>query len=300
MADNAYFMCLLNWRDKFVPQKKTQDFEQSILQSNSLRMFGDVIDNSMVHCWPDWRSALIKCTKIDSATSALILITHSRLIIKFSLANDKNYRSIAEVRKTRHELEEKVKQYLSLVRVRMSEAVQFQRGKGPRIFSYATFELSESSLWQQPFVERPQPATLSTTCFFAKLPDLGKTYLFTPKQLRLRISGAKIITEEMSSEFFWNLTNVVFHKGLYKQQRDRDGLNVDLGFAPTGIHFGLENRLEDFSEHLIITFSQTQLANQNTRLNQSVLVLTLLALIAALVTVSQGYLGQLLLKLFQR
>ncbi len=281
MADVAYFACLLDWRNKFVGMKEEQ-FTKSILQPSKLAIFGSCMEDSHIESWPDWKKALVKCDNVKHASTALFLVTHSRLIIKFTLRWDYDFKNLREIREARDELEVMVKKYLLVVCSEMSNTLSFPVCNGPRIFFYAIFELGEAKFWIRENREAPQPASLSTTCFYTRLPDLGRVYLVRPRDLKMRISGAMIVTEEMSSWFFWNLTNLVFHQGLYKQERD-DALNV--GFDRSGVQFGLENRLEVFADHVTNSFNQLLIASQSARLNQLLLYwTTALALIGYIIT----------------
>ncbi len=97
----------------------------------------------------------------------------------------------------------------------------------------------------------------------------------------MRISGAMIVTQKMSSWFFWNLSNAVFHQGLYRQERQesRNALHKS-----TGVYYGLENRLEVFAGHVTNSFYQLLSANLSARLNQLILYVTIgLAIIGLLV-----------------
>ncbi len=165
----------------------------------------------------------------------------------------------------------------------MKKAGHFEVGKGPRIFFYAIFELDKSKFWCQWLLEEPKPFSMSTTCFYTKLRDLEarRFPLFRDKTLRMRVSGAKIISERMSPWFFWNLANVVFHEGLYRQERI-DDLNAD--FDERGIQYGLENRLEVFADQLTNTFSQQLLAYQNARRSIEIWI------IGAIITIVLGVL----------
>ena len=87
----------------------------------------------------------------------------------------------------------------------------------------------------------------------------------------------------MSDWFFWNLTNVVYHEGLYRESRKK-------GEVPSGeVHKGLEDRLEDFADELMTSFSQSLTNAVQTTLNRwlvgltvSLVVLTTVLIIMAL------------------
>src|SRR5439155_5456610 len=270
MYDNvAYFACLLDWRDHFVGARQEQ-FKAAILSTKSVADLGVLVDSPTDgKSWPDWQTALLKCASLKSASDALVLVTHSRLIIKFSLRSEIRFNSLKRIREARDELVEAVRKYLTIVQLEMAHTISFSDSQGPRIFFYVILELSSSmfwrgrsGFWRGHSLEGPQPATLSTTCFYTRLPDLGKRYIVKPKELRMRISGAMIVTQKMSSWFFWNLSNAVFHQGLYKQERQE---SINDRYKDPGVYYGLENRLEVFADHVTNSFSQLLSANLSAR-----------------------------------
>jgi|SRR5437016_416534 len=272
MRINAvYFACLLDWKDQLVGAKQEQ-FKASILSAKNVTDLGVPSDDpNKGKSWPDWQTASLKCTALKSASDALVLVTHSRLIIKFSLRSEIDFNSLKGIREARDELLEVVKNYLRIVQSEMAKTISFSEDQGPRIFFYAIFEMS-SGFWRNDSLEGPQPATLSTTCFYTRLPDLGKRYVVKPRELRMRISGAMIVTEKMSSWFFWNLSNAVFHQGLYRQERQE---SINDRYKMPGVYYGLENRLEVFADHVTNSFYQLLSAKMSARLNQLILYVTI-------------------------
>ena len=141
-------------------------------------------------------------------------------------------KEILGIRNLRFVIEKKIVAYLEEnVIPQMSKYSQ-----RPRIFIYPIVEAkNKESFWN---FGTQKPYSMPTTCFYTELDDprQGKLSWFVnslkPRKIKMRVSGAKIITSEMSDWFFWNLVNIVFHEGLYRQSRESDkikGLGVHPG-----------------------------------------------------------------------
>ena len=80
----------------------------------------------------------------------------------------------------------------------------------------------------------------------------------------------------MSEWFFWNLTNLVYHEGLYRQSREEKITSGE-------VYKGLELHLEDFADRLMASFSQSV---TNVVLRVLTLWLVLLTFFLFLVTIA--------------
>jgi hypothetical protein len=213
----------------------------------------------------DWQK---KTNKIENTSLGYY---HSRLIFQSSLVSVPP--DILGVRKLREELENVVKEFLEnevLPRMKSYTPV-------PRIFIYPIFNLgSDETFWKS---NEERTYSLHTTCFYTELDDPKGRRLgwfgnsLRSKKVNIRISGAKIITSEMSNWFFWNLINLVFHEGLYRQSRETNK------FVGEGVYPGLENRLEDFASSLIATFHDLTSTRVQDLIAKFALVLTILGIL---------------------
>jgi hypothetical protein len=151
-----------------------------------------------------------------------------------------------------------------------------QYTKNPRIFIYPIFEIqNDEPFWK---FDTQKPFSLPTTCFYTELEDPRQGRLSSlsntlyPRKAKMRVSGAKIITSEMSDWFFWNLVNIVFHEGLYRQSRESK-------FKANSVHAGVENRLEDFASNLMTTFYEVSNARAQDLIAKFALSLAILGII---------------------
>lgn len=169
---------------------------------------------------------------------------HSRFIFQFSLLSAPN--RLSGIREIRKKLEGAIEVFFDSIVIK---EMKFYRPelKQPHIFVYPIFELDHKNpFWKSKF---NKPFSMATTCFYTEIDDRSSS--FRGRKVKTRISGAKIITTHMSDWFFYNLVNIIFHEGLYRQARDKQQNN-----KPTTktICHGLENRLENFAGQLMATF----------------------------------------------
>lgn len=200
---------------------------------------------------------------------------HSRLIFQFALPSPPD--DIFGLRGMRFDIEKEIIGFLK------REIIPFMKSytKEPRIFIYPIFELgSAGTFWKFP---EEKPFSFPSTCFYTELDDpKGKkpewlVSSLRPKKVHMRVSGAKIVASEMSKWFFWNLINIVFHEGLYRQSREKGR------FKGEGVYPGLENRLEDFASSLMKTFYEFSSARVQDLIAKFVLILTILGVLIAIV-----------------
>lgn len=267
-----YYMCLMDWAGAILSPEEHTKIAQAIIPNGEAR--------------DGW---LVMSDKSDDLKEAGVMpeylcgYYHSRLIFQFRLA--KSPKTIAEVRTIRQRVEEFAEDYLkSKVFFRVAKVSPL--GRKARAFMYPIFELkSDCELWK---FANTLPYTLPTTCFYTELPDTGwRLWLlrkiplfgrFLPGEVRMRISGAKIISSRMSDRFFWNLVNVVYHEGLYRQSRE-------IRIEPREVCKGLEGRLEKFADELITSFSQSLANVVQTTLNALLVTLTVLLLALTIVLI---------------
>ena len=263
-ANTVYYLVLLDWRETILSPEAMHKFTEDII-SSPLPPTNGWIAGSVD--WPDLK---------DKAINIVVGYYHSRLIFRFDLVSAP--KDIFKVRKLRKRLEEKVVKFLNDTVI---PAMRLHV-KTPRIFVYPIFELqSKEAFWK--FSEQ-KPYSLPTTCFYTRLDDpkgrrFGIYNTLFPKKVKIRVSGAKIITSEMSNWFFFNLTNIVFHEGLYRQTRERDK------FKEESVNPGLENRLEDFAGSLMTTFYELSSSHVQDSIAKYVLALTLVGILFALIQV---------------
>lgn len=141
----------------------------------------------------------------------------------------------------------------------------------PYIFIYPIFELNiQDDFWN---FKKEKPYSLPTTCFYTELADLKG------KNIKMRISGAKTISSDMSYWFFNNLINIIFHEGLYRQTRDKKNGNL---LSKEPVYTGLENRLEDFAGKLMTTFHEYTSENLRRRIAGIALYASIVGIILAI------------------
>lgn len=262
-ANIFYYLGLLDWGADILPPKEMEKFTQDIILSPKSKTDGW---NIRELSWPDLEN---KIADIEMG------YYHSRLIFRFRLVSVPP--DIFGIRELRFEIEKKVSEFLAKEVIPKMKAYT----KTPKIFLYPIFEVqSKETFWK---FDEAKLYSLPTTCFYTELDDpkgrslewlVGSLY---PKKVKIRISGAKTITSEMSKWFFWNLVNIVFHEGLYRQSRETNK------FTGEGVYPGLENRLEDFARSLMNTFYELSSARVQDLIAKFVLVLTILGLFIAFI-----------------
>jgi hypothetical protein len=245
----AYYLALLDWRQILKPGK-LYDFRDEVIPLPRKPEDGWRTSKSLN--WAEL-SDIIRDIKIG--------FYHSRLIFRFNLKVVPE--NIEKFREIRAKINERVKDYLDNKIIKAMEKY-VENGKNPRIFFYPIFEIQRNEAFWKDFGEF-KPYSSATTCFYTKLDDprgrewwlrltlIGQAVsVLYPKEVKMRVSGGSVVTTKMSKWFFWNLTNIIFHEGLYRQSRPI-GLSKDL-FEDKGVYYGLENRLEDFASRLMDTF----------------------------------------------
>lgn len=277
-ANTVYYLALLDWREIILSPEAMSKFTDDIIPSPSPPTDGWII------CplnWPNLK---------DKVINMVMGYYHSRLIFRFDLVSAP--RDIFEVRRLRKRLENEVRKFLSDTVIKAMKS----HVNVPRIFIYPIFELrSREVFWK---FSKQKPYSLSTTCFYTELDDpKGRKYgwiynTLSPKKVQIRVSGVKIITSEMSDWFFLNLTNIVFHEGLYRQTREKERFNKE------NVYPGLENRLEDFASSLMTMFYELSSSRVQDSIARYVLALTVLGSTAAFITIIQ-YILPWLLQIFR-
>lgn len=265
-ANTVYYLALLDWRETILNPEAMTKFTEDIISSPLPPTDGWI---TCTLDWPDLK---------DEVTNIVMGYYHSRLIFRFDLVSVP--KDVFQVRKLRKRLENEVKKFLTdTVIPAMKSHVNV-----PRIFVYPIFELqSKEAFWK---FSKQKPYSLPTTCFYTELDDPGgrrHAWIFNtlfPKKILIRVSGAKIITSEMSDWFFLNLTNIVFHEGLYRQSREKKR------FRKENVYPGLENRLEDFASSLMTMFYELSSSRVQDSIAKYVLALTIAGTIAAILTIT--------------
>lgn len=236
----VYFLCLINWK-KILKTGKPEQIEKYLENIGILpRKIGDWKKIDL-----DWENRVATISKSE------IGFYHSRLIFQFLLKEPIN--SISDVRKIREALEDEIRNFCGDHGEGFIANIKDKANK-PYIFYYPLFELNkEEKFWKSP---DERPYSLQTTCFYTELHDLKKKFIrnvIKRKDVKMRISGAQVITTNMSDLFFYRLINIIFHEGLYRQTRDE---KLNKGHKCELIHGDLENRLEDFASRLMTIFYQ--------------------------------------------
>jgi len=233
----VYFLCLINWK-KILKTGKPEQIETYLENIGTLpRKIGDWIKIDL-----DWEK------RVDMISKSELGFYHSRLIFQFLLKEP--LKNIADVRKIREALEDEIRKFCGdneegfIIKIK-------DKANMPYIFYYPLFELNkEEEFWKSP---DERPYSLQTTCFYTELHDLKKRYVIKRKHVKMRISGAQIVTTNMSDLFFYRLINIIFHEGLYRQTRDE---KLNKRHKSELIQGDLENRLEDFASCLMTFFYQ--------------------------------------------
>lgn len=228
LIKHVYFLSLIDWETKVLSPEELKEFTNKVMGPSTQSIDG-------------WAIKPLKLSKLDDIISNTELgFYHSRLIFKFDLKSTP--KDIFQVRELRKRLESEIEDFC---RKEVIPAITSynRKAKKPYIFIYPIFELNiQEDFWR---LKGKKPYSLATTCFFTELDDPKG------KKVRMRISGAKIITSDISEWFFNHLVNIIFHEGLYRQTRDKNSLSSE-----EPVYKGLENRLEDFAGRLMTTFHE--------------------------------------------
>lgn len=234
-ANNVYFLCLIDWQTRILSPDELKEFTNKIMGSSASKS-------------DDWKIKPLDWQELaDIVYNVELGFYHSRLIFYCSLRSIPQ--DILGIREIRKRLESKIEDFC-INEVTPAIKLYNKEVSEPYIFIYPIFELnSREKFWK---FRGQKPYSFSTTCFFTKLDDPeGRKFIW--KKVKMRISGAKIISSEMSDWFFNNLINIVFHEGLYRQTRDK---NNKILVSQLPVYKGLENRLEDFAGRLMTTFHE--------------------------------------------
>jgi hypothetical protein len=234
--DCAYFLCLIDWENLNLDSKENQEFANMVLGEGT-----EVVD--------DWIVKSLSWSNLDGKVSGIKLgFYHSRLIFQFNLISAPN--QLSGIRVLRKKIEKEIEIFCDNTVIK---AMKLYRPtlREPHIFVYPIFELNRKNyFWDSKFTK---PYSMATTCFYTEIDDRSSGLL--GREVKARISGAKIITTSMSDWFFYNLVNIVFHEGLYRQARDKQNKSsAYYSVSKKSICHGLENRLEDFAGNLMATF----------------------------------------------
>ena len=279
-GNTAYYLALLDWREeidrppRILHPKELSDFTKEVIPSPQP-------ENGWSTTGLTWAGLN------DIVINIRMGFYHSRLIFRFDLK--KVPEKLHEIREIRRKLKERVEKYLNKKIISAMEKYV----KNPRVFLYSIFEIRRGELFWKSFGEQ-KPYSSATTCFYTRLDDpRGREWwlrlpligqiasVLLPKKVRMRVSGASIITTETSSWFFWNLINIIFHEGLYRQSRPI-GLSKDL-FLSKGVYYGLENRLEDFAGRLMDTFLDLSSIRVRSLIAKIALIIAILGFLFAVI-----------------
>ena len=266
-ANYLFYMCLLDWGGAVLDETVHKAVAQSIMPD------GEQMDGWYVTGKDEPQ---LQAHGVKSRFFAGFY--HSRIILQFELTDCPE--TISKVREIRLAIGDFVEYYL---RKSVLPVARIASGIHLKAFIYPVFELkARGAFWK---TATTIPYILTTTCFFTDLRDpeeprwgflrirglrrLAKTFL--PATVTMRISGAQLVTSPMSEWFFVNLTNLIYHEGLYRMSREQ---RLKRG----QVWKGLEVRLEDFADKLMAAFSQS-IANVVQRTQTWLIVLLTVVLI---------------------
>lgn len=277
--NTCYYLALLDWRTKILKPEELYDFTDEVVPAP--RRSEDGWRTSRSLSWPELN---------ENVTNIKMGFYHSRMIFRFDLKEAPE--TIHEFREIRSKIEERVEDYLNKKVINAMEKYT-EKKKEPRIFLYPLFEIRGREVFWKRFGKQ-KPYSSATTCFYTELDDprarewwlqlplIGHVVsVLFPREVRVRVSGGSIVTTEMSRWFFWNLTNIIFHEGLYRQSRPV-GLSEGL-FETKGVYCGLENRLEDFASKLIDIFHDLSSIRLRGLIAQIALIIAIIGLLFTLV-----------------
>lgn len=272
----VYYLCLIDWH-KILTNEEMHNFKKVIKNLDKSPENNESSDEDWIKIKLEWEND-DDLKKIISESD--LGFYHSRLI--FSLKLTKAPKTVTETRKIRIKLEKKIRAFFQNELIKEIKKIT-KDVNGMLIFIYPIFELyRKEKFWD---FERKRPYSLPTTCFFTKLNDRKKKYV------KMRISGAKIITMDMSIWLFEILVNIVFHEGLYRQTREK---NLKLQQSEEKIYGGLENRLEDFASKLMTIFHQYSSAYSVGRIQRIAVGVSIISLILGGIGVGLGIIGFIL------
>ena len=268
-----YLLCLIDWENRILNCDEHKELAKRVLGKNT-----QIRDN-----WTIKKSPFLET--LDEVSKAEIGFYHSRLIFKFKLTG--KFNEILDIREVREKIEKEVSKYCEENIIPFIEKDERNKNlKRPHIFGYSIFELdSQSDFWTS---EGKRPFSMQTTCFYTELDDSPSLkHIFSGGRVKMRISGAKIITTPMSDWFFNNLVNLVFHEGLYRLIRSRNN-NIK---TQNSTHFGLEKRVEDFASEMLTTFHSYSSEYFSRNLQKLGLILAIIAGSIGIITFGRAILG---------
>jgi hypothetical protein len=259
-------MCLLHWG--------------RILLEDEHKAFGEALAGNAPPNEGGWWISEGECEIPGVAKRFTFGFYHSRLIVSFALTE-----AIASVGQLR-ELRERVQ---GCARTLVAERV-LGIDRGPKaVFTYCVFEIESAAFWRS---KGEDIYGIQSTCFYTELPDPDSSryvplskYVW-PKPVKLRISGGGVVASSMSKSFRWNLINIVYHEGLYRESRSKqkEGKRGQ-GEGNGQIYEGVEDRLEQFADELMDLFSQLISNRTLTRLTASLVALTAALILVTLLLV---------------
>lgn len=271
-ANLLYYMCLLKWSGKVLDETTHKAVAHSIMPNIE-----------PTNGWYVTQGEDSELRRHGVKPEFLCGFYHSRLILRFELEGCPE--TISKVREIRGAVEGYTDNYL---RQSILPGAQKVTGIDVKAFIYPVFELKTACpLWK---VTKTSPYTLSTTCFYTNLRDPERTRwrflnipglralvnALAPAAVKIRISGAQIITSPMSEWFFSNLTNIVYHEGLYRQSGVQQIDSVQ-------VYKGLESRLEDFADSLMASLTQSLTSDAQVLLNRCLVGLTISLVVLTIV-----------------
>jgi len=293
----VYFLCLIGW-PCLLEATDLGDLKKFFKENHP--SLGDVEEKEKYgNC--DW---IVRKFKQDEnqvknrgiwkiISDAKVGYYHSRIIFEFNLKKNSSIDLISpptrmvQFRKIRKGLSELIKSFLKGKLITKIGEIIYSNDiqcKKPHIFIYPIFELKKTSKRKTYFKisKGKEPFSLASTCFYTKLDDRLRL-----RDVKMRLSGAQIITTKMSKWFFNKLINITFHEGLYRQRSDRELKNKN---SSNDIYFGMENRLEDFAQNLLTIFHQYS-SDLNRRKNQwFALIMTIVGICAGILYFVFNYL----------
>jgi hypothetical protein len=276
-TDLLYYMCLLDWKG-VVLDEKTHKVIASVVAPNGQEVEGWYVLEK--------KDSLLKGKGVKP--EFFLGFYHSRIIFRFELTECP--KNISRVREIRQEIENYIESYL---KDNILSQLQKLSNIYPRAFLFPVFELnSHCPIWK---FGGTSPYILPTTCFYTALSDpkrprrawldipFLRTFvtILSPATVQIRASGGKIITSPMSEWFFWNLTNLIYHEGLYRKCREQ----------PKGkakVYKGLEEHIEHLADRLLTSFSQSVANVVRVNLNLWLVSLTILLIVVTAILIIIG------------
>lgn len=135
-----------------------------------------------------------------------------------------------------------------------------------------------------------------TTCFAATVrdPGTGSYFGFGSRHVWLRISGASIVLSEPSDLLSRQLVNLVYYAGLYEITREVHKVTRMMkrpsppALLTPGIRYDLEVLLERQGEIIVRDLNQRGIEEHSVRINQWLVILTSVLLVAAVISLLLG------------